>query len=342
MSPTDRIGSDFAYPDDDVRRSSTSNVASIGQLVRSGRQGLALTARALSHRRRVCLPEFHCESMVEPFVLEGYDLRFYTLDDDLWPDPDGLLELDDAVILVAPYFGREVPGVVLAAVEVLAGRESTSLVVDETHSLFDKPLPADVRVASLRKLLPLGEGGRVTGLDGFGTLASTRSQGYEKREEAMRLRASGTQHFDESRALFHVAEEELEGHAEPQGADPRMVELLRSLNLETMAARRRANAQRLASGLAEAGLGTVITPLTGYGRGATPAYLTCITPRPRELQASLAERQIYCPVHWPESGYGAPGRWRSDLISFPVDHRYGSADMSRVVDEVSRHFRSWR
>lgn len=340
MSRTDRIGSDFAYPDDDVIRRPPRHVDSLGQLVRSGRQGLALTAQALSHRRRVHLPEFHCESMVEPFVVEGYDLRFYALDDDLWPDPDALLELDDAVVLFAPYFGREVPGTVIAAVEVLAARESTPLVVDETHSLFDKPLPANVRVASLRKLLPLGEGGYVVGLDDIGPLPQRRNSSYGRREEAMRLRAAGAQHFDESRALFHVAEEELEGQGEPQGADPRMVHLLRALDLRELAARRQANARTLAASLETAALGTAIRPLTGYGQGATPAYLTCITPRPRELQAALAQQHIYCPVHWPRSGYGAPSRWRSDLISFPVDHRYGVSSMDRVADEVARHLRS--
>jgi hypothetical protein len=125
VSRIEPIGSDFGYPDHRVRQDCPRGLTSMGEIVRSGRQGLTLVARALTHLESVWLPEFHCESMVEPFEAEGFKLRFYPVDYDLWPVADQLVQLHDAVVVFAPYFGRSVPREVSAALEDLSGRNST-------------------------------------------------------------------------------------------------------------------------------------------------------------------------------------------------------------------------
>ena len=75
----------------------------------SGRQALfALCSELVKLGLKTAwLPEYHCASMVSPFVCAGADVRFYPVGDALQPEADALVSVGsgDAVVVVH-YFGR--------------------------------------------------------------------------------------------------------------------------------------------------------------------------------------------------------------------------------------------
>ena len=147
-------------------------------LTASGRQALSLVAQHLRTRgiTELLAPSYHCTTMIEPFQLEGLHVELIPVAADLLLDPHALAAVlpthRPAAILHSETAGH-LAGPALADTLTHARTAGHLLIVDETHSLLDKPLggaqtggaPAnDYRVASLRKWLPLPDGAWVTGV----------------------------------------------------------------------------------------------------------------------------------------------------------------------------------
>ncbi len=56
------------------------------------------------------------------------------------------------------------------------------------------------------------------------------------------------------------------------------------------------------------------------------------------LRRYLIEREIYCPVHWPVSGYHRlteeEQSFYDEELSLVCDQRYGREDMERIIETV--------
>lgn len=148
-------------------------------LTASGRQALSLVAQHLRTRgiTELLAPAYHCTTMIEPFQLEGLHVELIPVAADLLLDPHALsaaLEGRGRCGILHSETAGHVAGPALAAVLAAARESGHAVVVDETHSLLDKPLggagrtagalTADHRVASLRKWLPLPDGAWVLGV----------------------------------------------------------------------------------------------------------------------------------------------------------------------------------
>ena len=148
-------------------------------LTASGRQALSLVAQHLRTRgiTELLAPAYHCTTMIEPFQLEGLHVELIPVAADLLLDPHALsaaLEGRGRCGILHSETAGHVAGPALAAVLAAAREGGHAVVVDETHSFLDKALggagrtagalTADLRVASLRKWLPLPDGAWVTGV----------------------------------------------------------------------------------------------------------------------------------------------------------------------------------
>src|SRR3954453_5528053 len=166
--------------------------------VESGRQRFAAIAQELEaeERGRLLVPAHFCDSMLEAFLRRGWEVSPLPVGDDLFPLPgmirQALAEPSATVVLHAPYFGQDTPAHVrdeLAAARALGAK----LVVDETHRpLSPSEFPAEFRIASLRKTLPLYDGAYVIGLGAPVLPASDgpRSELSSLRATAMEAKAS--------------------------------------------------------------------------------------------------------------------------------------------------------
>jgi hypothetical protein len=240
---------------------------------------------------------------------------------------------DRAAVLHCETFGN-VAGAALARVLEGARRSGVRVVVDETHSVLGAEHAAgDYRVASLRKLLPVPDGAWVTGLTTPPALAP-----HAVDEEITRLKVDAATHkraqlrgvvdevdVDEE---FERAEDLMDSALEPSPMSRHARQLLGRLDAEVLLARRQANADRLRSALRRAGL-EVLNP------GASPCFVMVRHPQAAALMGRLARAGITGPVYWPRP-HGLPRTtpWRTDLVSLPVDHRYGAAEMDEVARAV--------
>jgi hypothetical protein len=243
------------------------------------------------------------------------------------------------VVLTQNLFGRE-DGTPWAA--WIAGHPGVTVIEDHSHDPFGdwaRDSVAHYAVASLRKTLPLPDGGLLwspRGLD-LPRPISGGSAGADLKLAAMLLKAAWRDgrpvpkgHF---RALQQQGEHQLLGSSGPAHAVTAAV-----LPLLDISAVREASA-RNATQLAAALVGR--TKCEVLGSGGFRLQLLCSSAASRDgLLAHLARHGIYAPVHWRQD---RAGFWSGDaeaadlagrMLTLPVDQRCSPGDLQRMVETI--------
>lgn len=317
--------------------------------VGSGRQALTLAARAAATAGHAHLlaPAYLCDSMLAPFVAEGFTVEGVPVDHRLHMRADFLAAaLSGArrpALLHGSYFGQSTPSPLAAVLREAASR-GAFVVNDETHRLFGPPEEiGTLRVGSLRKLLPVPDGGYVVGLHTAVTGADPEEHdGVRERMHAMGLKSEYLSAEPGSRSPGrHLQAYRTSERLLHEGPDVRQLSavtrwLVERLRYDEMAARRRANAQALLAGLRPRLADGVLNPPDE--RTAVPSHLVLSGVDAVALQAAMAARGIFCPIHWPPPQLiRGPGPWPTSYLSVPVDQRYDADDMARVARALNRH-----
>lgn len=122
-------------------------------LLTSGRACMALILD-LEKPRRVHVPFYTCDTLLDPLVERGIEVVYYRMDDQLMPLGIPAPAADELIILI-DYFG-----VRSAAVRSLALAIGPRAVIDSTHSFFTGPPPAGhYGFNSARKFRGVPDGG---------------------------------------------------------------------------------------------------------------------------------------------------------------------------------------
>lgn len=306
--------------------------------VETGRQALFLIGRVLSRRgvTEVLVPSYLCESMVEPFLRLGLRIGALDVSRDLRLRRSAALDSlgPRSAVLLASYFGREPDGEHRALARDARSRGAV-VIEDETHRPFSPGgVDADVAFASLRKVLPVADGAYIRGDAEVAADARGLEPSTSRRWAAMDAKRASLQGGSDAdyRSKFAVANEQLEDPDRLFLATERSIDTLRRLPYAKLARIRRDNAALLRSALNGSGVGYLDPSVSG-----TPTHLVVTVDQPATIQSRLAAERIFCPIHWPRvDEIDSRGDWRSDVLSLPVDHRYGASDMARVADALLR------
>ncbi len=292
-----------------------------------GRHALALVARDLRLRgtRVLVGPDYHCLSMFLPFQLEGIAVRTAATGPDTLFRPDALLaalrDRPRAAVLHSVTHGRAPePGLLTALAAARAAGHP--LTVDETHAVLDPPtIPADYRVASLRKLLPLTDGAYAVGLHESPVLPRRATD-----DLFTTLRASGLRGGRAPEALAR-AEDLADESWEPAAISAAARETLLRLDVAALARRRRHNAARLQAALPDV---TV---------AATACCVVVSHPDAERAARVLAAAGVVAPVQWDRPpGHPRDRPWRTDLLTLPVDPELDDDALQRIVALVRGAF----
>lgn len=300
----------------------------------TGRQALTIVRRVLDRRgvNQILVPAYLCESMVEPFRRGGWRVGVLETSRELRLQRGGedWSRLRNSgrrtAVLLASYFGFSPDEEHIALAEE-ARAEGAYVIEDETHRPFAPGgVEADLTFCSLRKLLPLADGAYVQGDSDVLAEIEKLDHAEGQRWIAMDLKRSRAD-AGEYRAAMIEANQRLEQPDRLFRASERTLEVVGRLPYELFAWRRHENAHALRAGMARTGISSLRS-----SEAPVPSHLVAVVDDPRDVQKRLASERIYCPVHWPRvPGLGAAAPWRSDLLSLPIDHRYASVDMERIV-----------
>lgn len=337
------IGSEFHW-DDTYVRSGVENPFSSWTLLRSGRDCLRAVAQMERERRRVVLlPELCCQSMVDPFVQQGYQPLFYPLREDLTGDLsafDACLS-QPCIVLSLSYFGR--PTLTIDAVKQMQRKYSYVFwLLDCTQNLLpgeEEKTVYDAIVTSVRKWLPLASGGalflrRPTAmpLEEFVPLfAELRQAAMQKKTHY--LQTGNAAEKAEFRELLAQAVHLIDTDERLVDIDEESRERVVHLDAAALLRHREENVFILREGLPSI---PSVKPILDLPLEGGALYFPILAQRRDTLQQALAEQGIYCPVIWPlPEQCRVPGeaarRIAEEMLALPCDQRYTATDMHRIL-----------
>ncbi|RSM72269.1 hypothetical protein DMB66_06695 [Actinoplanes sp. ATCC 53533] len=346
MPPDDRreVGSEFHWEPAVIAPSPDSPLPQRFELFATGCGALCMLVRQLAPWGRLHVPSFFCMGVAEALSADAPITWYRHLPDGQGPRLTNLHAVPGDVVLAQNLFGRDEQEPWDAWMRAHPG---VTVVEDHSHDPFGawaRASTAPYAVASLRKTLPLPDGGLLwspRGLD-LPRPSGPESPGAHLKLAAMLLkdawlggRAVPKEAF---RALQQRGEHALLGSAGPASALTATV--LPLLDVAGLRAASTRNAHALTEALAGRA-GREWRILTGGPAGAAPfrVQLLCVSPAVRDaLLAHLAGQGIFAPVHWRQdrggwwSGDEAAADLADRILTVPVDHRCGPGEVRRVAE----------
>jgi hypothetical protein len=312
------------------------------ELFATGCGALSALLRRLVPRGRLHVPSYFCIGVAEALSAEASIAWYRHLPDGRGPRWASLRTAPGDVVLAQNLFGRD-DGEPWAA--WIAAHPGVTVVEDHSHdplSTWAKTSTAGYAVASLRKTLPLPDGGLLWSPRGrpLPRPLGPENPGAHLKLAAMLLKSAWLDGRpvpkDGFRALQRQGEHVLLGGDGPATAlTTATLPLLDAPRLRETSTR---NARELVAALPASTPGWRL--LTDGPAGAAPfrVQVLCVAETVRDdLLAHLARHHIYAPVHWRQDR-GA--RWSGDdeaadlaarMLTLPADHRCTPADVRRMA-----------
>jgi len=346
VRPDDRreVGSEFHWDPAVIAPTQDSPLPQRCELFATGCGALSTLLRHLAPRGRLHVPSFFCMGVAEALSADVPITWYRHLPDGRGPRLTTLHAGPGDVVLAQNLFGRDEQEPWDAW---MRARPGVTVVEDHSHDPFSDwamASTAPYAVASLRKTLPLPDGGLLWSPRGLDLPAPSgpESPGAHLKLAAMLLKDAwlGGRPVprDGFRALQQRGENALLGSAGP--ASTLTATVLPLLDVAGLRAASTRNAYALIEALAGRA-GQEWRVLTGGPGGAAPfrVQLLCASSAARDaLLAHLAGEGIFAPVHWRQdrgglwSGDEAAADLADRILTVPVDHRCGPGDVRRVAE----------
>ena len=300
---------------------------------------LSALLRRLVPRGRLHVPSYFCTGVAEALSADVPIGWYRHLPDAGGPRLETLRVRPGDVVLAQNLFGRDDPGPWQAWIQA---HPDVTVIEDHSHDPFGTwamTSTASYAVASLRKTLPLPDGGLLWSPRG---LPLPRPVGPESPGAALKLAAMLLKSAwldgrkvpkDVFRDLQQRGEHTLLGSEAPASTLTRSV--LPLLDIRRLRDTDRRNAEELVALLTPGPLWRVLS-------GGFRVQLVCATTDVRDsLLGHLARNGIYAPVHWRQD---RAALWSGDteaaalgdlMLTLPVDHRCAPADVYRMASVLS-------
>ncbi len=341
------FGSEFDYVGDDGAIQSIWNGFSTFKLLRCGRDAVSGTAIAMLKERgikTVWVPALSCISMYGGFMLEGFKVNFYPIDENFNPLLDEKNDYKNSVVLFMLYYGvtdlNSVGGFISKHKECVT-------IVDITHAVWNEDaycLPADAFIGSIRKSVGVVNGGIFLSNKFSIEAKNVPNKFTQLREGAFKLKNIYNNTRDENikneyRKMFSDAELSLNNDTGVFSADNKSIRTVLSLNTEEIKWKRTLNFNKLSALLR--GLSSV-RPLCGkLQKNAIPFSLPVLVSNQSEVQLKLAKQGVYAPVLWPINENAKKvckfsEKVSENMLSLPIDQRYSPDDMDLIYERLKQ------
>lgn len=319
----------------------------------SGRGAISVVLSDLEiNSKRVLLPSFTCETVIEPFLNHGYDVSYYEVEKNLVVNIDKFLSdvknyVPD-IILVHNYFGFDTTLEIRTAIEEL--KESGIIIIEDlTQNLYSnyKRLSANYYVGSFRKWAGIPEGGFA--LKSKGNFKN-KPNIYDNRlleSKVVAMKAKYDYIFcdigdkEDYLKMYSEAEDILNDEKEIFKMSDYSYNQQANLDIDNLVKRRRDNYNHLLKNIKN----TKIKPLFyKLSSDVVPLYFPIICEKERfSLQNCLRKNQVYAPIVWPKPNCITDNIENADyfynnLLCIPCDQRYGYEEMNRVIELLN----SWK
>lgn len=275
--------------------------------------------------RKVYIPYYTCNVVLAPIQRLGIEVARYEVDAKL--NPFRCPDLDDGeAFLYTNYFGLK-----QRAVEELAEKYGSQLIVDNAQAFYAPALPGIDTFYSPRKFFGVPDGGYLY-TEMANLTISEQDKSYNRMSHLLRRIDDGA---EAGYADFRRNSEEL--CTAPIRRMSRLTEaLLANIDYAAIAQVRRANFTHLHGALEEA------NPLKFTMAVDSVPMIYPFGTDDMELRKRLIANKVYVATYWPGICDDAktPSLERNlvnKVIPIPIDQRYTIDDMERIINLIKQH-----
>lgn len=337
------IGSEFSYPVNNINKCiDLPQGVKDYAFVFSGRTAIEVVLENEAHIKKVMLPSYCCDSMIEPFRKKGIKVCFYNVNYVNGLYIDIVIPRDVDALLWCNYFGYKVKMPDFS--DFVSG--GGIIIEDITHSFYsvhkyDKQ--SKYLIASIRKWEPLLCGGYCASMES--ELKYIPSQLPDEnfitnRREAMLLKKeylAGENFIEKEEFLkkYAYCNEWLSKNYFKLTIDEESIKILTHTDSEKNFNQRRKNAMILHEKLKNS---STVKLLFNENKMECPLFVPIIVDcnERNNIRSFLSNHRIYCPVHWPHPNEECISNLYDMEISLICDQRYDENDMLRIVDTINR------
>ncbi len=312
----------------------------------SGRSALKHIASHLKKGCEVLLPEYICESVSNCFDSEG--VIYYKIEENFSVNLDDLkskISERTQVIFLMHYFGSVQPEWILNEIRRIADSEDILIVEDTTHSIFSSVHTiGDYQICSIRKWMPIAKGGVLYFDKDVLSLADAFYPKDLDNEKFVgmilkNLFLKGSLDCNSTyRMIFSEAEKRLDVQGEVFLISDFSNFIASCIDINEIIKKRVANYKKLYNRLKERGIYAAID----MDKDQCPFVFLLRVPERDAFRKYLMDNKIYCAVHWPFDGLKKEDRsfankLSEELISLPIDQRYGEDEINYMADAVLKY-----
>jgi hypothetical protein len=273
--------------------------------------------------KKVYLPYYTCEIMVQPCQLLHIDYEFYHIDKQL--DPIVLPELEEnEAFLYTNYFGLK-----QQCVERLVRHYGSRLIVDNAQAFFAPAFAGIDTFYSPRKFLGVSDGGYLY-CDAPMDMELPQSHSYARMSHLLKRMDLGA---EAGYGDFKTNDENLS--RQPIMKMSVLTEkILKSIDYISIKETRRRNYQIL-----EEAIGKDNALKFDLSEEAVPMVYPFLPMQYSELKKKLIENKIFIATYWPNvMEWCKKNDWEYQLAQqacfLPVDQRYGEEEMKRILNMI--------
>ena len=288
------------------------------------RNALEYIILQLPDAKRIFVPYYTCEAVIEPLKRLPVEYVFYHIDEQLEMVEEIDLKEGDYLI-TNNYFG-----VKDAYITELADRYGERLIVDNAQALFAPVLPGIKAAYSTRKFVGVADGGFAVVVSAESALAYELDNSSNHDSHLLIRKEKGA----EAGFRDYQANECKLDNQPIRRMSPQTQSILSHIDYETVIQQRRQNYRFLSEALGEMNL----IQLPFMDSFACPMVYPFMT-NDESLRARLIENKVFVARYWPNvlewcSENELEYKLAKQIIPIPIDQRYGLEDMERIIEII--------
>ncbi len=323
-----------------------------------GRNAISIVLKEINVKKKVALlPGYTCETVIEPFINENYELVFYNFHKDLTINlvdlKSKLANYSPTVLLIHGFYGYNT--FLSAKTLIQSARENGCIIIeDDTQTVFSEIeiLPADYYLGSLRKWLEIPDGAYICSSNKLPEISSSINVDFiTQTTEAFMLKASYTKNMDANlklqyKGLYLEAQNLIDSDFTCYKMADISKGILNGYNLEEMKRKRIENFNFLLNNIQNKYKGIISVFTAAVANNICPIYFPLYVEKREIFQSVLSEKDIYATIIWPRSNFitelDSETEYIYDkVIGIPCDQRYNIKDLQRVLEVINSCFEKY-
>lgn len=296
-----------------------------GVALNTCRNALEYIILQLADVKKIFLPYYTCEAVIEPLKRLLIDYEFYHINKQLEIADELVLE-EGHYLIANNYFGIKD-----AYITKLAQKYGNKLIVDNAQALFAPVHPPIKAAYSTRKFIGVADGGFAAGVSAEASHQYAVDNSSEHDSHLYIRKEKGAE-----AGFKDYQENECKLDNQPiRRMSAQTKALLTGINYAAIVAKRRQNYQYISKALGAKNL-LELPPMDSFACPMVYPFMT----DDEALRGKLIQHKVFVARYWPNvlewtDADSTEYRLATRIIPIPVDQRYEEKDMQRIIDLIS-------